>query len=109
MDQTIVSPTYIPDMIDACLDLLIDGERGRWHLVNEGAISWADLTQQVADSRGLKSTNRMENAMTIQHRSVSHPVSYALRSERGQLLPSLDDALSRYLWERKREQEQPVA
>ena len=109
MDQTIVSPTYIPDMIDACLDLLIDGERGRWHLVNGGAISWANLTQQVADSRGLKSTNKMENAMAIQHRSASHPISYALQSERGQLLPSLNDALSRYLWERKREQEQPVA
>ena len=27
-----VSPTYVPDLVHACLDLLIDGEAGIWHL-----------------------------------------------------------------------------
>lgn len=31
-----VSPTYVPDLVHACLDLLIDGESGLWHLANEG-------------------------------------------------------------------------
>ena len=30
-----VSPTYVPDLVHASLDLLIDGEHGLWHLANE--------------------------------------------------------------------------
>jgi dTDP-4-dehydrorhamnose reductase len=29
-----VSPTYVPDLVNACLDLLIDKECGIWHLTN---------------------------------------------------------------------------
>ena len=46
---TIVSPTYVPDLVHATLDLLLDGENGIWHLTNKGAISWHDLACQVAD------------------------------------------------------------
>ncbi len=31
----IVSPTYVPDLVNASLDLLIDGETGLWHLANK--------------------------------------------------------------------------
>lgn len=57
-----VAPTYIPDLVHACLDLLIDRERGIWHLANPAA-----------------------------------PGRPQLGSERGRLLPPLDDALQRYL------------
>jgi dTDP-4-dehydrorhamnose reductase len=30
----IVSPTYVPDLVNASLDLLIDSETGLWHLAN---------------------------------------------------------------------------
>ena len=36
-----ISPTYVPDLVNAALDLLIDGETGIWHLANRGAVSWA--------------------------------------------------------------------
>ncbi|RYD53963.1 MAG: SDR family oxidoreductase, partial [Sphingobacteriales bacterium] len=36
----IVSPTYVPHLVHAALDLLIDDECGIWHLANKGAISW---------------------------------------------------------------------
>jgi dTDP-4-dehydrorhamnose reductase len=32
-----ISPTYIPDLVDACLDVLVDGEAGVWHLTNGAA------------------------------------------------------------------------
>lgn len=113
MSQTVVSPTYTPDMVHACLDLLIDGEQGRWHLANSGAISWANLARKLGhlDSRRTaNATGRTEEAATHGPHLVSTPiVSRALDSERGQLLPSLDDALTRYLAEYSREQEQSVA
>ena len=44
-DDLTVSPTYVPDLVHACLDLLIDGERGVWHLANAGAVTWAELAR----------------------------------------------------------------
>jgi dTDP-4-dehydrorhamnose reductase len=32
----VISPTYVPALADVLLDLVIDGERGVWHLANEG-------------------------------------------------------------------------
>ena len=40
--------TSVQEAVNAALDLLIDGERGIWHLANIGATSWADLARRVA-------------------------------------------------------------
>jgi dTDP-4-dehydrorhamnose reductase len=40
-EDIIISPTYVPDLVNACLDLLVDEESGIWHLTNEGELSWA--------------------------------------------------------------------
>jgi dTDP-4-dehydrorhamnose reductase len=39
-DDLTVSPTYVPDLVHACLDLAIDGEAGLWHLANTGTVTW---------------------------------------------------------------------
>ena len=31
-----ISPTYVPDLVNASLDILIDNENGIWHLTNNG-------------------------------------------------------------------------
>ena len=31
-EDQVVSPTYVPDLVSTALDLLMDGERGLWHL-----------------------------------------------------------------------------
>ncbi|HEU0135509.1 MAG TPA: SDR family oxidoreductase, partial [Allosphingosinicella sp.] len=41
--RTRVSPTYVPDLCHAALDLLVDGETGLWHLANDGELSWFDF------------------------------------------------------------------
>ena len=46
--DVVVSPTYVPDLVDATLDLLIDSERGIWHLTNDGAV----VVVRVRASRG---------------------------------------------------------
>lgn len=47
-DDLVMSPTYVPDLVDAVLDLLLDGERGIWHLSNPAAMSWAAFVKALA-------------------------------------------------------------
>ena len=49
---TAVSPTYVPDLCHATLDLLIDGETGLWHLANQGRLSWYEFARSVAEGSG---------------------------------------------------------
>jgi len=45
----IISPTYVPHLVNTSLDLLIYEEKGIWHLANKGAISWSDFAIEIAD------------------------------------------------------------
>lgn len=38
-----ITASFLPEMVAVCLDLLIDGERGIWHLSNPGELSWYEL------------------------------------------------------------------
>jgi dTDP-4-dehydrorhamnose reductase len=97
--DTIVSPTYIPDLVHACLDLAIDGECGIWHLANLGATSWADLARMVARLGG-HSTELVERVRACELPwRARRPAFSALGSSRGALLPPLQPALERYYGE----------
>ena len=68
-DRTIVSPTYVPDLVHATLDLLLDGERGIWHLTNQGAISWHELAREAAFAAHLdKDQVRLSASLTTRRR-----------------------------------------
>ena len=51
-DRAIVSPTYVPDLVHATLDLLLDRETGIRHLANAGEVSWHDLARDLAQRTG---------------------------------------------------------
>jgi dTDP-4-dehydrorhamnose reductase len=92
----IVSPTYVPDLVHACLDLAIDGAGGVWHLANAGAMSWAELARRAAALAGYRA-DRVEPIEThALARRAPRPAFRALGSTRGVLLPPLDDALRRF-------------
>jgi dTDP-4-dehydrorhamnose reductase len=94
-----VSPTYIPDLVHASLDLLIDGEKGIWHLANKGAASWFDFTQAAARIRGTHAEKVLSvNASDLGLRAL-RPSFSALGSERGFFLPHYEQALERYVGE----------
>jgi dTDP-4-dehydrorhamnose reductase len=93
----VVSPTYVPDLVQAALDLLIDGERGLWHLSNGEAVSWAAFALRTCEHAGLDGSGVEIACARTLGQVARRPPFCALRSERGTLLPSLDDALSRYL------------
>lgn len=101
--DVIVSPTYIPDLVHACLDLLIDGERGIWHLANQGAITWAELARQVAELLGVDPGQVIGRPVASLGRRALRPAYSVLGSERGDVLPTLHHALARYVhaWQQR--------
>jgi dTDP-4-dehydrorhamnose reductase len=95
-DDVIVSPTYLPDLVNSCLDLLIDGETGLWHLANAGGLSWYELAIRVARRAGFGEGLLRAGSSNGAQASARRPRFSVLGSERGELLPGLDDALTRY-------------
>ena len=91
-----ISGTYLPDLVHATLDLLIDGERGVWHLANTGGVTPEQFLLAAADIANLDA-GQIEGAPTWRlARPAPRPVYRVLESERGQLLPPLTDAIHRY-------------
>jgi dTDP-4-dehydrorhamnose reductase len=98
----VTAPTYVPDLVNACLDLLIDRESGIWHLTNGAAMSWADLARRACAAAGVADGRLEERTTGELGLRAARPRNGAMSSERGLLLPSFDDALARYLRERER-------
>jgi dTDP-4-dehydrorhamnose reductase len=95
----VVTPTYVPDLVNATLDLLIDRERGIWHLANGEALSWAELARRAAAAAGLDPAGIDSRPQASFGQPAQRPRTSALHSERGLLLPPLDDALERFVHE----------
>ncbi|AKF03843.1 sugar nucleotide-binding protein [Sandaracinus amylolyticus] len=96
----VVSPTYVLDLAHASLDLLIDRERGIWHLANDGALTWAELARRAAVLSGLPADAVDARSSVELAWPAARPNYAALGSERGLIMPSLDDALSRFVRDR---------
>ena len=91
-----VSPTYVPDLVNASLDLLIDGEKGIWHLANGGEISWPQFAKTAALRFGLDPSMVLGVAASVETSGARVPVYSALASIHGRLLPDLHNALDRF-------------
>jgi dTDP-4-dehydrorhamnose reductase len=96
-----VSPTYVPDLAHASLDLLIDGASGVWHLVNDGDVSWRELVTRAAVLSGYPIEAVDACCVHPGPRPARRPPYSVLGTERGQLLPALDDALQRFVAARR--------
>ncbi|MEH2444292.1 MAG: family 1 glycosylhydrolase [Nostoc sp.] len=99
-EDAIVSPTYIPDLVHTSLDLLIDGEKGLWHLANKSAVAWSDLARLAAKKAGVSVSNLIACPTQELGWIAPRPAYSVLGSDRGELMPHLDSAISRYLEER---------
>ncbi|MBW8888594.1 MAG: sugar nucleotide-binding protein [Fibrobacteres bacterium] len=95
--DTLVSPTCIPEMIDAALDLFLDGEKGIWHVANSGAASWADLARAVASLIGAGAEKVLATPTDEMGWKAPRPRMSALASERGCILGPWQPALERCL------------
>jgi dTDP-4-dehydrorhamnose reductase len=97
-----ISPTYVPDLVNICLDLLIDGEKGIWHLTNKGEITWAQLATIAAEKARLNTDKIISSPSHLLNWAAPRPKYSVLRSMHGNLLPGLNNALNRYFEDRHR-------
>ena len=88
-DGSVVSPTYVPDLVHATLDLLLDGESGLWHLANQGSVSWHALACEIADRGG--------HSPKLVRDSGGPIMDTSLASQRGAMLRPLDQALGDFM------------
>jgi dTDP-4-dehydrorhamnose reductase len=92
--DTVVSPTYVPHLVDATLDLLIDREQGIWHLANGGAVTWLEFALQAAALSGRAPEGiQRADTMSVWGPAV-RPAFSALTSVRGDVMPSLTRGLT---------------
>jgi len=104
--RQVVTPTYVPDLVHATLDLLVDGECGIWHLANPSAISWFDFAVMAAEQAGIDRGRLRAGETDV---LAARPHHVPLGSEKACIMPTLADALRRYLndceadWKRSRE------
>ena len=95
-EDLVVSPTYVPDLVKATLDLLIDGETGVRHLVNTGALSWAEFARRLAAALDLEPDLVMGVPAATLDWPAPRPRYAPLSTERGEMMPGVDDAIARY-------------
>jgi dTDP-4-dehydrorhamnose reductase len=101
-DDYAVSPTYVPDLGNHSLDLLLDGERGIWHLASTGVMTWAELARWVAVRAGYDADMIVGRPVASFDWPAGRPLYGVLASERGPgLMPKLEVALERW-WDSAR-------
>lgn len=93
-DDNMVSPTYLPHLVNASLDLLIDDASGIWHLANKGCVTWYGFAKRLAERTNLN----QELIVPVYNRQTQakRPAFSALDSIKYKLMPSLDEALDCY-------------
>jgi dTDP-4-dehydrorhamnose reductase len=94
--EATLSPSYVPDLLAAALDLLIDEESGIWHLANTGPVTWAEFARAAAERVGLSPAG-VRPVGAEASPATRRPLYSALGSARAVLMPSLESALGRYV------------
>lgn len=98
-DDHVVSPTYVPALVDTALDLLIDGVEGIWHLSSGEAVSWAEFGRRIASACNYDpDLIRPVRGADLRWRAP-RPRYAPLASERSPLSLILDDTIARFAWE----------
>jgi dTDP-4-dehydrorhamnose reductase len=92
-----VSPTYVPELADATLDLLVDGERGVWHLASAGALTWHDFARLGAERAGVDASRLVPLALDEARLPAPRPRWSVLGTARGPLLGALENAICQYV------------
>ena len=97
-NDMVMSPTYVPDLVNVSLDLLIDRTAGVWHLTNGDPVTWAEFAVRAAKVAGLHTGSLIGCPAATFGLAARRPRYSALASGRSTLMmPSLADALARYV------------
>jgi dTDP-4-dehydrorhamnose reductase len=96
-EDVTISPSYLPHLVTAALDLLIDGECGIWHLANQGAITHADFVRAIVRGASLPAELVQGVGAAEIGWLAPRPHYSVLGSGRGLLMPPLEQAIAHYL------------
>ena len=96
-DDVRIAPTYVPDLVNTALDLLLDEARGIWHLACQDSCTWAELARAAARRAGLPDGFVVPRRMANFGLAAPRPRQSVLASEKGMVQPCIDDALGRML------------
>lgn len=99
VEDVTVSPSYLPDLVNTALDLLIDEESGIWHLSNNGIITWLAFAQEVALRAGFQKQQIRPCRQEETDWKATRPGYSALKSDKGIQLPTLSQAMDRFFEE----------
>ncbi|WP_046247450.1 sugar nucleotide-binding protein, partial [Hymenobacter terrenus] len=91
--------TYVPDLVNASLDLLLDEAAGIWHLACRDSCTWAELARAVARKAGLSDEFVVPRPIAELGLAAPRPPQSVLTSEKGMIQPTIDDSLERCLLE----------
>lgn len=94
-DDVKISPTYVPDLVHASLDLLIDKANGIWHLVNQGAYTWAELARLIAEIAMLKDVQIDAQPVSDFQLLAYRPKNTVLQNTKLTIMPTVENALHR--------------
>lgn len=96
-DDEIVAASLVPQLVDAALDLLIDGEQGIWHATHLGSASLRRLCELAAAHAGI-ATEGLEPGRSREGWGLERgPGMHAIASERAWPMPRLEVALASYV------------
>lgn len=103
VDDQIGTPTYCPDLAKLLVDMIETDKYGYYHATNEGGyISWADFTKEIFKQAGINSkvtpVTTAEYGLSKAKRPFNSRLDKSKLTKNGfSLLPTWQDALSRYL------------
>ena len=91
-----VSSTYVPDLVNECLDLLLDNESGIFHITNFNALSWSEFAVKIAVMAGYDASLIEPVNIANMKLKATRPSYSVLKSKKGIIMPSIDNALYRF-------------
>ncbi len=108
VDDQVGSPTYAVDLARVICDLIATEKYGIYHVTNAGYMSWADFARRIMEEEGLPC-----RVVPVPTREYPTPARRPLNSRLSparilaagiEPMPTVEDALSRYLRELAREE-----
>lgn len=92
----VITPAFVPDLVSACLDLVVDDEIGIWHLTNEEPVTWLEFGRLIANALELDAGLIQPATPAQLGWRAERPRFAALSSTQGSMLPPLHNAIAHY-------------
>lgn len=93
----IISPAYLPFMVNTVLDLMIDGESGIWHLSGQEEVSFYEFARMALGIAGIDDSIISPVPSSKLGYAAKRPEYSVLKSSSGIVLPGLENTLNSFI------------